>query len=345
MVKHWDCSNVMGSSCPINLVTGMRGFGKTYAMKKQGIKAYIKRGATWSYVRYNEPMIERVLKMGSFFGDIVRNDEFEDYLLKNEGTSLYIAEKCKHPKWEKFGSMVALSSFDSYKGASTPKMELMHFDEFIKEREKRNVPYPPGAVNAFWNLYDTFDRRENRLRVVMTANAADLVNPFFRAWKIKPIPKGSTAKFQVGRKMVFYENAYSEEYAKWARSSDIGAYTFGSSYDDYSIGNEFANSNGLFIRKRPENSYCQMGIKWGDELFGVWCTLRNGDSFVTNKVSKDAETIVLSHSDLTPDYILLDRKAPYLKWLVKAYSYGQLYFDKDATRENFLDMLALCGLK
>ena len=40
----WDPSNLMGAKCPVRLCTGPRSLGKTYAMKKQGIKRYLEKG-------------------------------------------------------------------------------------------------------------------------------------------------------------------------------------------------------------------------------------------------------------------------------------------------------------
>ena len=42
----WDTSNLMGAKCPVRLCTGPRSLGKTYAMKKQGIKRYLEKGET-----------------------------------------------------------------------------------------------------------------------------------------------------------------------------------------------------------------------------------------------------------------------------------------------------------
>lgn len=342
----WDPSKVMGSDCTINLVTGPRSLGKTYAMKKLAIKQYIKRGATWGYVRFNESMIDKILKHPEpFLGDIDVNREFPDYVFRNNGTRLQIAERSKNPKWESFGSMISMTSFDAYKGSTTPKMGLLTVDEFIKEKEKTSVPYPPGVVKSFYNMWETFDRREDRLKVVMLANTADLVNPFFREWHIDVIPKGTTRKFQVGLDHVLYENAWNPKYEEFAKKTGIGRITAGSDYEDYALSNNFASNSGLFIGSRPNNIRCQMAIKWRSNTFGVWPDNDFGDVFITRKPAKDCGVMVLSRDDMSPNYMMIDRNSPYLKWLLKAFQYGQLLFDSDTTREEFLDMLQLCGLK
>ena len=95
------------------------------------------------------------------------------------------------PKWQNLGQMYALTSFDSLKGATTANNTLMVLDEFIKE--KRVPPYPSGCVDMLMNMWETFDRRENRVILVGLANNADLVNPLFQAWGITPSPGAAVA--------------------------------------------------------------------------------------------------------------------------------------------------------
>lgn len=336
----------MGSDCAFNLVTGMRGVGKTFAMKMQAVKRYIKDGHSWVYLRYNDVMIQNILKSPNpFLGDLETEEVFPDYVFKNEGVRLYIAERAKNPKWECFGSMAPITSFDSYKGTTAPKVWLMVLDEFIKEREKRYVPYPPNVVHSFYNLFDTFDRRENRVKFVGLANEADLVNPFFREWGITPIPKGTHRIFRVNKYKCLYESAWNAEYEKWSRNSILGKMTAGTSYDDYAVGSNFANSGDMFISPIPKGSHCQMRIHWQGVDFGVWSSLNFGSLYVNQKPPRNCDCIVLTRADMRPDYMMIDRSHPYLKSLVKCYGYGQLLFDKPQTRELFLDMLTLCGLK
>ena len=342
----WDPSRVMGSNCLFNLVTGMRGVGKTYAMKKIAVKRYIERGEAWVYMRYNEVMVKNILRSPNpFLGYLVVNEEFPDYTFKNEGPRMYVAQKSKHLKWELFGSIVPLIAFDSYKGTTAPTTTLMVLDEFIKEKEKRNVPYPPGVVSAFYNIHETFDRREGRVKFVGLANTANIVNPFFQAWRIKPIPKGTGKKFPVGKTKVYYENAWTQAYEEWARSSELGALTFGTEYDDYAVGNEFTGQTGLFVAPRPKQSRCDTCIVWEGSRFGVWVARNYMEIHIDDKPARDVGSIVLTREDMMPNYLMIERANPYLKWLVKAYQFGQMTFRNDVVRETFLEMLSMCGLK
>lgn len=348
----WDPSNLMGAKCPVRLCTGPRSLGKTYAMKKQGIKRYLEKGDTWAYTRYNDAMIERILRSPEgFLSDIERNNEFPGYTFRMNGRMMQCAYKPQKdtanikwkPKWGSLGQMYALTSFDSYKGTTSAKCTLMVLDEFIKEN--KNVPYPPGCVDMLMNMWETFDRRENRVILVGLANNANLVNPIFRAWNITPIPKGSSRYFKVGNSHVYYENAFCAEFEKYSAQSNIGMFTAGSDYAEYAQQSEFMNATGLFVKKRPKGCDCIVAMLFKGIPFAVWQDIHTGDVFIDRKPPQNKAIAVLTRHDMTPDTRLIERTAPLIKFAMRSYSQGECYFDSDATREMWLDMLVMCGLK
>lgn len=348
----WDPSKLMGAKAPIRLVTGPRSLGKTYAMKKVGIRRFLKNGETWSYIRYYDAMVDRILRSPEgFLSDIERNDEFPGYVFRMSGRMMQVAGKLQKdtgrvkwkPQWKSLGQMYALTSFDSYKGATTANMSLMVLDEFIKE--KRVPPYPSNVVDMLMNMWETFDRREDRVTLVGLANNADLVNPLFRAWHIKPIPKGTSKYFKVGDSCVYYENAYSKAFEAYSSKSNIGAFTKGSTYAQYAQQSDFTNATGLFVADKPKGCVAVVTVSYRGIVFAVWQDVHTGNVYVDRKPTKDQQVLVLTREDMTPNYMIIERNSPLIRFPLKAYSYGQCFFDSDATREMFLDMLALCGLK
>ena len=341
----FDPSAALGSGCFINIVTGARSFGKTYAFKKYCIKKFLETGETWAYLRMFDSTLDTMLQETSepFFSDICRNNEFPGYLLRTCGRRMEIAKNEEKPKWKTFGMFVALTTFDARKGTTTANLSTIVFDEFISERRAQG--YPPNPVDKLLNLWETFDRREDRTRIFMLANAADLVNPFFKAWNICEIPKGTCRKFKVGNAHVFYQNAYSSEFKKYSDKSAIGALTAGSAYERYASSNEFKQSTGLFVAKKPKTARCYATVTFREQTFGLWRDGFCGDIFVTRKGAKDSIPVVLTKADMRPDYTLIEFHSPLLKSVVKSYRCGQLFFDSDRTREGFLDMLGLCGLR
>ena len=348
----YDISGVIGSNCPINVVTGARSYGKTYGWKKRGIKRFIETGETWGYLRTFDQEIKDILADGNeaFFSDIMRNDEFPGYKFRAMGRTMQCGKVTgKNEKtgedvveWRVMGQFLALTKAQSYKGKTVANMTLVVFDEFI--RETKIPPYPANCVNMLLSLWETLDRREDRVRIVMLANSADAVNPYFLAWGIVPPPLGQHAKFPVGNSHVYVENCWSKEFDEYADKSNIGQFTQNSAYQLYAQKNRFANQSGAFVIERPRRTKPQMNVKWADETFCIHLMQDDlSGLYIEQKENTTVETIALTKDDARPDIYVIERNNPYLKGLVKRARIGKLYYNSDKCREQFLQVLELCG--
>ena len=236
-----------------------------------------------------------------------------------------------------------LTDTEGRKGKTPAKMTLMVFDEFIKER---NIPpYPSNTVDLFYNLYESFDRRRNQVRVVLLGNTADVVNPFFRAWHITPIAKGSSRYFKVGNQYVYYENAYNPAFEQESLNTYLGGITVNSSYGRYATQNEFKNETGIFIGRKSNAAVCSWCFVWNGQKFAVWNDMFAGKLFVNGRPGGDYPEIVLSKKDMGANQILIKKTSPVMRKLIRAYSFGDLLFDNDQRRESFLEILSWCGVR
>lgn len=345
----YDPSAVLGSNCPINIVTGARSLGKTYGWKKICIKAYLDKGWTWGYLRTFDQEIRDLLSDGpeAFFSDIMRNDEFPGYTFRCMGRLMQIAKKDKDgkpKKWETMGQLLALTKSQNYKGKAVATMHYVMFDEFI--RETRVPPYPRGCVDMLMGLWETLDRRENRIKIIMLANAADIVNPYFVEWHITPPEPGKCKKVPVGASKVFVQNCWSKEFEKAADESNIGKFTRGSKYARYAQMNQFRNDTSKFIENRPKRTQATRNIRWGEQMFCIWMDLSmNGKMYVTGKACKDVSTLALMKEDMEPDYYLIERSDPILKSYARIYRNGLMRFESVQVREQFCDVLTMCGIR
>ena len=347
----YDISGVMGSNCPINVVTGARSYGKTYGWKKRGIQNFLDRGETWGYLRTFDQEIKDILADGNeaFFSDIMRNDEFPGYRFRALGRTMECGKLLgtndkgeEQVEWKTMGQFLALTKAQSYKGKTVANMTLVVFDEFI--RETRVPPYPANCVNMLMNLWETLDRREDRVRIVMLANSADAVNPYFVQWGIVPPDPGTHIKVPVGESFVYVENCWSKEFEEYADSSNIGKFTRGSAYSLYAQKNQFVNQTGLFVEERPKRVKAQMNVSWGEQTFCVYLMLDDLSClFVGEGASQGVETIALTRADAKPDVYVIERSSPYLKGLVKRARQGKMVYGSDRCRERFLQVLELCG--
>lgn len=349
----YDPSAVMGSGCAINIVTGARSFGKTYGWKKVCIRAYLEKGWTWGYLRTFDQEIKDLLADGqdAFFSDIMRNNEFPGYKFRCLGRLMQVGKFKVNDdgeeivdKWETMGQLLALTKAQSYKGKAVANMHYVVFDEFI--RETRIPPYPRDCVGMLMNLWETLDRREDRVKIIMLANAADIVNPYFVEWHITPPPAGSKKRVKVGRGYIFVQNCWSKAFEQMADDSNIGMLTAGTKYASYAQMNEFRNADDKFIAERPKRSQATRNIKWGNEVFCIWMDLAlNGKMYVVGKECKDVPTLALMREDMEPDLYLIERSDPILKGYARIYRNGLMWFDSVQTRERFFDVLTMCGVR
>ena len=347
----YDISGVMGSGCAVNIVTGARSYGKTYGWKKRGISNFIDTGETWGYLRTFDQEIKDIVADGpeAFFSDIMRNDEFPGYKFRLQGRTMMCGKVVGQDKngedkvkWQVMGQMFALTKAQSYKGKTVANMTLLVFDEFI--RETRIPPYPRNCVELLLNLWETLDRRENRIRIVMLANAADVINPYFVRWHIVPPELGCHVRVPVGDSFVYVENCWNNEFAKYADESEIGKFTKGSSYQRYAQGNQFHNMTGAFVMKRPKRSKPQMNVRWqGDEFCVYIMQDALGSLYVDDHAASGMPTIALTREDMQPDIYVIERSHPYLKGLVNRARIGNLFFPSDTARERFGQVMQLCG--
>lgn len=345
----YDPSAVLGADCAINIVTGARSFGKTYGWKKVCIKDYLATGRTWGYLRTFDQEIKDLLSDGpeAFFSDIMRNDEFPGYKFRCMGRLMQVGKVGKDGEvehWETMGQFLALTKAQSYKGKAVANMHYVVFDEFI--RETRVPPYPRNCVDLLLNLWETLDRRENRIKIVMLANAADIVNPYFVEWHILPPPVGRSKRVRVGRANIFVQNCWSKEFEQYADDSNIGMLTSGSAYAAYAQLNRFRNDDDTFIEPRPKRSAPTQNIKWGRSVYSMWVGLdMDGVVYVCRGESSEVQTLALMREDMEPDLVMIERCDPLLKAWARRYRRGLMRFDSVQTREQFCDVLAMCGIK
>ena len=347
----YDISGVMGSGCAINVVTGARSFGKTYGWKKRCIKNFIDSGETWGYLRTFDQEIKDIVADGpeAFFSDVMRNDEFPGRKFRVNGRTMQCGKVMgtndkgeEQVEWETMGQLLALTKAQSYKGKTVANMTTLVFDEFI--RETRVPPYPANCVNMLMNLWETLDRREDRLRIVMLANSADVVNPYFVAWGIVPPEPGGHMRVPVGRSYVYVENCWSREFDQFSDDSEIGRFTAGSSYQLYAQKNQFANQSGLFVAAKPRRCVAVMNFVWKDKEFSVWADRDSlGREHVEAGCAKGVETVALTRADGGPDIYVIERNNPILKDTVSRARKGWITFESDRVREQFMEVLELCG--
>lgn len=334
---YYDGARLIGYGAPVNIVIGERSEGKTYYFKRRGIKQYLKTGATWVYCRRYNNTLKAMLDKHDFFGDITRNQEFEGIELRVDGRTMQLRRGEGEP-WEIFGYFTALSQAQTYKGTTDASCTMLVYDEFINDM--RASGYLPNEPTVLMNYWETLDRREDRVKIFMLANAADMVNPFFLEWGIV-LDNPGFRRYRNGMLVVQWDD--NPGFAEAAANSNIGKFTAGTGYDDYARGNIFIGSGNEFVEKKPSNARAVCALLFKDQVFGIWKDAGSGHYYVTRKAPSDVPRFSLTTNDHRPNLIMLEQADPFLKALVAHYRFGMLFFDRPATREAFMNALRMLG--
>lgn len=344
---YYSGRDALSYNCAITIVCGERSLGKTYYFKRYGIKHFLETGHTFYYMRRYDEQIKAVLrKRDSFFSDV--GAEFPGHVLRLNGRTMQIRDKRlpdKPENWEVCGYLIALSTYENEKSNQDANADLLIFDEFIKERKR--VPYIENEVSAFYNLWETFDRRENRIKIVMLGNAADLTNPYFLEWGITITDEQPRFTRWRNKTILLEYCRASEAFNERSLQSNIYAVTKGSAYDDYARNNRFADLNDYFIAPaKPRGARHMFNLTFQGHDFGVYVQEQMGVWYVSSKTQnkKGKRTFALTREDMRPNLVMITRANTWLKIICKAYRCSFLYFESVKVRELFLHMMQMIGL-
>lgn len=340
---YYDGTKAVSYNCPITMVCGERSLGKTYWFKRRAIRRALDHGCTHIYMRrYDEQVKSLLRKRNNYFLDIVANDEFPGWEFRTNSRIM----EYRRPEWKSWktlGYFMALSTYENEKSGFDPHTDTIIYDEFIKENKR--IPYITNEPSALYNLWETIDRREDRVKLYLLGNAADLVNPFFLEWRVT-LSEDTPRYTRWHDNMVLLDYARSTEaFAERSQQSMIGRVTAKSSYDSYARQNQFADLNDDFIRKtKPGNAIHICTFAYQNDVLGVWLDASQGEYQIMSGAPSDGKPVyTITRADMRPNLIMLRRSEPMLKTMSRMYRAGFIFFDRVRTRERFLDMLTRAG--
>lgn len=319
--------------------------GKTYALVRHGIRRYLKTGEQFVYLRRFERELKDTIggSKTAFFHPFIANNEFDDVSLRINGRLMEC--KTEAGRWQTMGMLMSLSKAQNYKGANSEGVTgTIIFDEFIKE--KKIPPYLPNEPDSLIGLWATLDGYNDTARLYMLANAADLVNPYFNAWKL-PLPKlGEILTVPHGGSSITIQYADSAAFKEQAKQTNIGRFVEGSDFADYAIENKFAQASGVFVASKTSSAKFAYSLIFAGTVYGIWTDSRLGDVFVSSTIPKDCEmSFTLLRQDMRPNMMQIERASPLLRMLKNTWANGALFFESDQMREEFMGSLQVIGVR
>ena len=322
----YSADKLLTHNALFNFVISSRGDGKTYDFKKRAIRNFLKKGSQFIYLRRYKSDLKTI---GTFFNDIIVNDEFPDHKLYVKGNKFYIDDNLA-------GYAFPLSTSITLKSSSFPLVTLIGFDEFlIKTGSSR---YLFNEVELFLEFYSTVARQRDNVRVLFIGNAINLVNPYFLFWNIQPNLKQRINKYG----QIAVEIYTHPEFIQKAKNTRFGSIIKNTSYGDYAIENQFTENTNDFIETKSKKAHYMCSIFYNNKTIGFWCDYKEGKFYASYKYDPSSSfQFILSTKDMRENKILITnaKKMKKIKNVIQAFQNSYLYYENQAIKNICFDIM------
>lgn len=354
---YYDWRSTLTYDASVNLIISMRGLGKTYGIRKQCVRDFLKDGSRFvEVVRYKELLKGESAIQHGYFDKLQLNNEFPEYQFKVNGTNAYIARvpaEGQKPKWEHIGYFIALSTMQQSKQRTFVNVKRVIFDEFIIDK-RTGHRYLSGEYNLFTNLIDSLAREEvdsegnavgTKVRAYLLGNACDLTNPYFVRFGINKQPKYGYTWYD--DKLVLLHNVKNNVYQSGKRKTLVGRLVSGTDEEKIIVDNVFNTGDEYNISKKSSNAIFEYGLIYRSQKYGVWADMSKGYIYVNDKIPEGSgkPILALTKEDNTANYLQVRRSEKTLKTLMDFYYDDIVRFSCVGLRDRFLESMELFGIK
>lgn len=332
------------------MVIGPRGVGKTFGLRKQCIKDFLKDGSRFVEVVRFKTELSGVAD--GYFNRLQDLPDFEDYIFRTDARYGWIAKippksddekKKPKPDWMLMTYFIALSDAQRMKKRTFDKVRRIIFDESVLESSDRYHSYLPNEFGILANLVDTVSRERAdtdsvRPRVYLLGNACDLSNPYFSAYGV-----GTDLKFGYrwySRKTFLLHYVESGEYGREKLTGTVaGRMMQGTTAAKVAIDNEFVGTSREFVRQKPSRAKFTFGITCNGNMFGVWVDVQGGLYYVTNNVPNNTEKPIyaLTAEDNRINYIAARSASKTLSYFKEIYYLNLLRYQTVSVKRKFME--------
>ena len=301
--KYYDWHKTLSYDADVTMVIGARGIGKTFGLRLQCIRDYMKDGSRFvEIVRYKNELSD---VSDGYFSRIQEMPVCEGYIFKTDVRYGYIAKeppkdedgKPMHkPEWEIICYFIALTDAQKKKKKTFYKVRRLIFDEAVLESTDRYHTYLPNEYGILANLVDTVSReradtKTTKPRLYLLGNACDLANPYFIAYGVT-----TDLKFGYrwhGGKTFLLHYVESVEYSNAKRSGTVaGRMLKGTAAGEVAINNTFQTLGYEFVSDKPRGAKFSFGIACNGNVYGIWVDLTGGLWYVTDSVPANTEQAI-----------------------------------------------------
>lgn len=335
---YFDWGTVFCRDKKVNIVVGARGIGKTFGMRLQLIRDYIKREQrSIEIVRYKDD----IKYMVSSYHERIE-PFFPDYEFDSRSDGLYIRKKRKSkakPPWELYCYIQALSTSHKSKRGTFKNVHRILFDEFALNSSNRFERYLPNEVDALARIVSTSSRERADGRggetpyVYLVGNATDRFNPYYEAWGFDADELGITVK---NNRLFYNVEADSDIY----RGTTAHLISGESQETLMASGNAHAKLAELCVvsKRKPAGAVPMLGVRWKDKDFTLW---RSAEVWHIENKSAPSDVRVIATRLRDGGINVAGGKwlRKNLRPLAEMYALGLCQFDKAATHNDYLELM------
>lgn len=349
---YYDWNNAISYDADVTMVITRRGLGKTYGIRAQCIRDWIRH--RWRFVQIVRYRNSIAPIASDYFGKVGR--EFPGYVFKTEGAKGYIAEDPGEgkPRWQLLCYFVALSQMQQSKESTYTDVCRLIYDEAILDRMNQFTRYLRNEWDLLYNVVDSCTRQNagdgTRPHLYLLANACDLINPVFSHYGITEVPPyGFT--WHGGKQMLLHYVEPGDDSREKSEGTLAGRMARGTASASVASANRFTVPGEGYIEPKPPEARFRYALRSrGDEL-GVWYSPREALYYVTDQVPsgegerQDPRIYTLTADDGRVNYIQLRSNDRLLRNLSELHYLGCLRYSTPAVRESFLAMGKVFGIK
>lgn len=354
MVDFYDWPKTFSYDADVTMVIGARGVGKTYGLRTQFIRDFIKDGSRFvELTRYKNELFGVA---NGYFDRVGKQAEFKEYEFRTNTNTAQIHKKGDTDEngkddWQTIGYFIALSDAQAKKKRTYDKVRRILLDEAIIERTDRYHTYLPNEVMVLANVVSTVSRERAdtdgiRPRVYLLGNAVDIANPYFARYHV-------STKLEYGYR--WYDNksfllhyVENKEYSREALTGTVAGRMMGNSEAGRSaFDNEFHTESLDFVAKKPPRAQFMFGIKLNGEKYGVWLDETEGLYFVNQKIPRNMQhkTFTLTRSDSTVNTIAARRADKVMRNFADLWYMGFIRYENVDCKTKFGEVLEMFGIR
>ena len=350
-MKYYDWNKTLSYDADVTMVVGARGIGKTYGLRLQFVRDYLKNGSRFVELTRHQKQLPDFT--GNYFSRIIENYEFPGYVFKTNSKYAYIAKAEEKPQWEICGYFGAMTAAQDMKKQTFSKVKRILLDEaIIDKRIDRYHRYLANEYSVLANIVDSVSRErpdtpnDLRPRVYLLGNACDLLNPYFGVYGIGEEPKVGYS-WHDGKTMLLH---YLKDavYAEQKTAHTVAGRMLENTVDGaVSSSNEFLRQSKDFVFEKPKNAKFKMGLVYQEKRYGIWVDENEGYYYVNRKIPKNTNCPIfaLTASDNKVNYIAARKAEVALKGFTDLYYLGIVRYETATLKAEFIDILALFGVR